>query len=245
MREDRLGSGRRGFLLPLVSRVRSRSRGVPPLAFAISRSSCNVSGRHTTRADRSIASGEPAERTAEVPAPGDGADELVCKPGPVPGRLSAVPFGDHPSRRAVADTLQRFTRKLGRAALERLRTPGRHASADLVLSTLLRVGFTEPCRSPGTLVVSYTTVSPLPRGPRAEARTPRGGLFSVALSRGSRRVAVDNHPALWSPDFPRRSAANGVPTRSPDQLVRAGLYRRPAHPQARRFIGPPTPEGDG
>ena len=31
------------------------------------------------------------------------------------------------------------------------------------LSTLLQVGFTEPHRSPGTLVVSYTTVSPLPR----------------------------------------------------------------------------------
>lgn len=30
------------------------------------------------------------------------------------------------------------------------------------LSTLLRVGFTEPPRSPGVLVVSYTTVSPLP-----------------------------------------------------------------------------------
>src|SRR5690606_16813769 len=32
---------------------------------------------------------------------------------------------------------------------------------------------------------------------------PPGGLFSVALSRGSPRVAVNNHPALWSPDFPR------------------------------------------
>jgi len=50
-------------------------------------------------------------------------DELVCKPGPVPGGLSAIPFGDHPSRCAVADALQRFTRRLGRAALERLRTP--------------------------------------------------------------------------------------------------------------------------
>ncbi len=80
------------------------------------------------------------------------------------------------------------------------------------LSTLLRVGFTEPRRSPGTLVVSYTTVSPLPEpfDPRGPADS--GGLFSVALSRGSRRVAVDNHPALWSPDFPRRSdrlAPNG------------------------------------
>jgi len=31
-----------------------------------------------------------------------------------------------------------------------------------------------------------------------------GGLFSVALSRGSPRVGVTHHPALWSPDFPRR-----------------------------------------
>src|SRR5690606_40338979 len=36
------------------------------------------------------------------------------------------------------------------------------------------------------------------------ARCARGGLFSVALSRGSPRVALSNHPALWSPDFPRR-----------------------------------------
>jgi len=31
-----------------------------------------------------------------------------------------------------------------------------------------------------------------------------GGLFSVALSRGLPRVAVNNHPALWSPDLPRQ-----------------------------------------
>jgi hypothetical protein len=33
------------------------------------------------------------------------------------------------------------------------------------LLTLLRVGFTEPPQSPAALVVSYTTVSPLPRRP--------------------------------------------------------------------------------
>jgi hypothetical protein len=33
-----------------------------------------------------------------------------------------------------------------------------------------------------------------------------GGFISVALSRGSPRVAVSNHPALWSPDFPRLSS---------------------------------------
>jgi len=34
-----------------------------------------------------------------------------------------------------------------------------------------------------------------------------GGLFSVALSVGSRRPGVTWHPALWSPDFPRRARA--------------------------------------
>ncbi len=43
---------------------------------------------------------------------------------------------------------------------------------------------------------SYRTVSPLP--PHGG-----GGLFSVALSRGSPRVAVSHHFALWSPDVPR------------------------------------------
>jgi len=33
-----------------------------------------------------------------------------------------------------------------------------------------------------------------------------GGLLSVALSRGSPRVGVTHHRALWSPDFPRRGA---------------------------------------
>src|SRR3954447_19012981 len=67
-----------------------------------------------------------------------------------------------------------------------------------VLLVLLPVGFTEPPQSPGALVVSYTAVSPLPRSGL------RGGLFSVALSRGSPRVGVTHHRALWSPDFPRR-----------------------------------------
>jgi len=66
--------------------------------------------------------------------------------------------------------------------------------------TLLRARFTQPTGSPRPLVVSYTTVSPLPR---AEAC---GGLLSVALSRGLPRVGVTHRPALRSPDVPRRSA---------------------------------------
>jgi len=48
------------------------------------------------------------------------ADELSDKPGSVSeGRTLG---GDHPSRLAVAGELQRSTRRLGRAALERLRS---------------------------------------------------------------------------------------------------------------------------
>ena len=45
---------------------------------------------------------------------------------------------------------------------------------------------------------------------RADESARPGGLFSVALSRGSPRVAVSNHRALWSPDFPRRRAGRLV-----------------------------------
>src|SRR6266581_9461525 len=83
---------------------------------------------------------------------------------------------------------------IGRAALDRSR---REPLAPLL--TLLRVGFTEPPQSPAALVVSYTTVSPLPPDQAG------GGLFSVALSRGSPRVGVTDHPALRSPDLPRRA----------------------------------------
>jgi uncharacterized membrane protein YfcA len=44
----------------------------------------------------------------------------------------------------------------------------------------------------------------------------------VALSRGSPRVAVDNHPALWSPDVPRRQ---GHPRRR-DRPVDSSVARR-------------------
>ena len=85
-------------------------------------------------------------------------DESADKPDSV---TRVVRAGDHPSATAVASGLVRPTRGLGRAALERSRRRLR------VLLALLRVGFTEPPQSPGVLVVSYTTVSPLPPLPAA------------------------------------------------------------------------------
>ena len=74
--------------------------------------------------------------------------------------------------------------------------------SDARCSTLLRAGFAEPTGSLRPLVVSCTTVSPLP--------TCAGGLFSVALSRGSPRVGVAHRPALRSPDLPRRPSQTSL-----------------------------------
>jgi hypothetical protein len=53
----------------------------------------------------------------------------------------------------------------------------------------------------------------LPRLFTLTPRHDRGGIFSVALSLGSPPVAVSDHPALWSSDFPL-----ALGQRSPDPL---------------------------
>ncbi len=102
--------------------------------------------------------------------------------------------------------------------------------AQRVLLALLRVGFTEPPQSPGVLVVSYTTVSPLPALRRVGAV---GGLFSVALSRELPRVGVAHHPARWSPDLPRyvvgttqRGRPAGLSAYQPSPKRERGAQRR-------------------
>ncbi len=59
---------------------------------------------------------------------------------------------------------------------------------------LLRAGFTVPRAVTSRAVRSYRTFSPLP--------TEAGGLFSVALSVGSRPPGVTWRPVRRSPDFP-------------------------------------------
>jgi hypothetical protein len=71
------------------------------------------------------------------------AGELACRPGSVHPLARA---DGHPSRTAVADSLVRSTRELGRAALKRSRRSVPLPAGSLL--TLLRVGFTKPLRSP-------------------------------------------------------------------------------------------------
>ena len=76
----------------------------------------------------------------------------------------------------------------------------------------------QPCRQGcGELLPRLFTLTPL----RSASRTsPGGGIFSVALSLGSPPVAVSDHPALWSSDFPPAFGR-----RSPDPLPHLELQR--------------------
>ena len=78
---------------------------------------------------------------------------------------------------------------------------------------LLRMGFAWPAPSPAprwALTLRLAAGPPPPPfhpclcapGGREAARPAIGGVFSVALSVGSPPLAVSQHPALWSPDFP-------------------------------------------
>src|SRR5581483_11933515 len=73
----------------------------------------------------------------------------------------------------------------------------------------------------GGLLLHLFTLTRRPR--------PPGGLLSVALSRGSPRVGVADHPALRSPDFPRRRFR-----RSADAAV------RPTHPPDQEYAATPV-----
>ena len=116
--------------------------------------------------------------------------EWACKPGSV--RLGPCRGGVIISlgRRLPAASSGPPERKPERVA------PGRRERRTPSCSALLLMGFTKPNRSPGLLVSSYLTVSPLP------PTKVGGGLFSVALSLAFRPVGVTHHHTRRSPDFP-------------------------------------------
>ena len=140
--------------------------------------------------------------------------EAMVRTGwPVSRVLYSRRSGDHPSRATVAGGLERPTRALGRAALRRALSglaPGGVYLAGLVTQTA------------GELLPHRFTLTHPASG--------AGGLLSVALSRGSPRVAVGHHPALRSPDFPRRS-------RGSDAVARPA--RPLAHPTVPECAAPP------
>ncbi len=156
-------------------------------------------GLRRPRASRPMAARRTGRLKALLDAHCDG--ESVCK------RDSVVTFvtGGHPSLRS--------TRGLPACAGER--------AARALCSTLLRMGFTEPCGSPRTLVRSYRTVSPLPVAVVIAHLGP-SAVSLCCTSVRSPRPGSRQHPALWSPDFPRPVRARtrsrrGHPADSPSR----------------------------
>ena len=91
---------------------------------------------------------------------------------------------------------------IGRATLNRSRRPASRRTrrpCDLAPGGVYRAARITP--GAGGLLHHRFTLTP------ARPKPGLGGLFSVALSRGSPRVGVTDHPALWSPDLPHRAMA--------------------------------------
>jgi hypothetical protein len=128
---------------------------------------------------------------------------------------------------------------IGRAALNRSRRPrgrNRDALLDLAPGGVCQAARVTP--GAGGLLHHRFTLTPGQAG---------GGLFSVALSRGSPRVGVTDHPALRSPDLPprameamtRRGRPAGSPAAAP-RIVRypPGCRRCPVSFSDRSSAGP-------
>jgi hypothetical protein len=133
------------------------------------------------------------------------AGEPACRPGSVHQPKLA---DGHPSRAAVADSLVRSTHehRAGRPqTLAQALRPKPHGPSDLAPGGVYLAARITP--GAGGLLHHRFTLT-LGRA--------KGGLLSVALSRGSPRVGVTDHPALWSPDLPHRvSPRRGRPAGSP------------------------------
>jgi hypothetical protein len=146
------------------------------------------------------------------------AGEPACRPGSVPPLTRG---GGHPSGTAVAGSLVRSTRE-HRAGRPRSLAQGTSGSPlDLAPGGVYRAAAVT-CGAGGLLHHRFTLTP---------ASRRRGGLFSVALSRGSPRVGVTDHPALWSPDLPHRACARrDRPAGSPVLRIRRWLTGRRGRP---------------
>ena len=164
----------------------------------------------------------PGARAAS-PTPSAGRQKTKERSGPVSRVLFRGPLqargGDHFSRTPVARGLQQPTRKLKRGGSPRVASAlaGRTTSSCLAL---LPMGFSEPGRSPGLLVSSYLTVSPLPAGPKPDRRFAFCGTFPGLAAGGRYPPSRPVEPGLSS----RRGIPAGIP-RGSGGLSRPAVVR--------------------
>ena len=147
--------------------------------------------------------------------------------GPVRGAGGAAPKrsgqsgggGSRPVSRVLSKAAIHLRRTSPYACSDLPGSSAGHASSPagdpLPYLVLLRVGFALPPVLPPARCALTAPFHPC----RAPSRA-RGGLFSVALSVGSRPPGVTWHPALRSPDFPPpRSSEQRLPGRLPLRTV--------------------------
>ncbi len=129
-----------------------------------------------------------------------------------PGSVVRItdPRDRHSSRGTVSRTLKQPTRK----------TYGR--ASRLPYLVLLRTWYAERTPLLAPLVVSYTTVSPLPF-------SRRGRFAFCGAVRGSPLPGVTRRPALRSPDFPPRGTPRGGGLSGSRTLNRPCRRRRHRH----------------
>ncbi len=233
---------------PAPARRRWRTRCTPPASSTSTRSraatprgsSRRTSPRHPDAAPRDPQCSHANTRADSNGARFENARLFACEHARAPsggrrtrGRRSPEGRMSRPVRRVLC---LRAVAPAQVAAIHLRRTLP-HASSDLPGSSgeqpsnapclaLLQVGFTEPHRSPGALVVSYTTVSPLLR--------PRTGR-SVLCGTVPRVTPGGCYPPPCSAEPGRSSAPGRSPTtRPPGRLIRAAQgsrVRRPcSHP---------------
>jgi hypothetical protein len=119
--------------------------------------------------------------------------ERTCKPGSVP----AAPWGGRPATISLRPWLPTASSGLPGRWYGTGRSASSVAGRTPSCLTLLRVGFAEPGRSPGLLVSSYLTVSPLP-----SESPPTAVCFLLHFPWPRGRWALPTTLALLSPDFP-------------------------------------------
>ena len=105
---------------------------------------------------------------------------------------------------------------------------------------LLRMGFARPASRPaaGALLPHHFTLTGAPAKALAHLAhwAGSGGVFSVALSLRSPSLAVSEHPALWSSDFPQpRTSGTAAIRPAPNSII----------PANRGHSQPHIPQNDG
>ncbi len=164
------------------------------------------------------------------PGPAARAAGVACKPGSVPTPRRRGAGEDHSSRRRIAAPLERSTRALALARFGRVTLDSAPTRACSGRGLPRR-------RSPGCRAWALTPrfhpclFLPSGRSHATGGSTAIGGVVSVALSLGLPRVAVNDLPALWSPDFPPASGCSPAilrPPPAPRKATRAVRSRKPA-----------------